>query len=387
MPSNIVVHVDSVSVSFASGFKVRGLKVYDSAKNNPLESVVSADLVSVNFWRRRVTVVGAKYPRLPDGYYAPGNIERNSRIEAQLPETPEFRLVVEHPHILGLEPTVVEATVRCRRDRFDVTKVRVVWPGGERRSEVTGFCWVDLDAQRVYGEVEGFATQEHIRPLIVALDVPVALPYIDGFTGVVKPVKSFCSWDVNLVNNDFRLKLDLHPELGKYNGVPMRNADGIIDLFVYTRGTNLNFNTCIGPVSAMDRAGNTLDGKIMIRGSNDVCRLEFDSVSEIGADELLNIVDYLNKGEMDWLRCETEPTVTVKGILAADFAHQDENDLHGRVEFRRGSILGESVFTDDPRKSCFDRRAFEHLYVKCDIGIDALEGTLLLRTEIGSLKR
>ena len=145
---------------------------------------------------------------------------------------------------------------------------------------------------------------------------------------------------MNLVNNDFKLKLDLHPELGRYNGVPMRNADGIVELFVYTRGTNLNYRTQIGPLTAHDRAGNQLNGTIFIRGTNDVVRLEFDSVSRIGASALLDIVDYLNKGEMDWLRCETEPTVTVKGILAADYSHQDENDLHGHVEFRRGSILG-----------------------------------------------
>jgi hypothetical protein len=120
----------------------------------------------------------------------------------------------------------------------------------------------------------------------------------------------------------------------------MRNADGKIDLFVYTRGTNLNFNTKIGPISAFDRLGNQLNGTILIRGTNNVNRLEFDSASEIGAQELLNIVDYLNKGEMDWLKCETPPKVTVKGLLAADYANQADNDLHGRVEFRLGSILG-----------------------------------------------
>ncbi|MBR2982649.1 MAG: hypothetical protein IKC80_05415 [Kiritimatiellae bacterium] len=340
LPSNIVVHVDSVSVNFSSGIKIRGLKVYDRTKSNPLESVVSADKIVVDPVRRKVRAEGLRFPRLHDGYYLPGNLERNSRVEVELPEVPEFELLLERPRILGLEPQLVEATVSCRRDRLDASRVRVVWPGGGNGSAVDGFCTVDIAGQRVYGEVSGFATQEHIRPLIVALDVPVALPYIDGFTGVVKPVPAFCSWDVNLVNNDFNLKLDLHPELGKYNGVPMRNADGKIDLFVYTRGTNLNFNTQIGPISAHDRAGKQLSGKILIRGTNNVNRLYFDSVSEIGAGALLDIVGYLNKGELDWLECETPPKVTVKGMLAADYARQSENDLHGRVEFRSGSVLG-----------------------------------------------
>ena len=338
LPSNIVVHVDSVSVNFASGLKVKGLKVYDRSKLNPLESVAAADIVIVNFWRRRVMVGRAKFPRLHDGYYQPGNQERNSKVEVELPSIPEFSLFLERPQILGLEPQTVEAMVSCHRGRFDASRVKVVWAGAGTSLE--GFCSVDIDRQRIYGEVSGLAMQEHIRPLIVALDVPVALPYIDGFTGVVKPVPSFCSWDVNLINNDFNLKLDLHPELGKYNGVPMRNADGKIDLFVYTRGTNLNFNTQIGPLSAFDRAGNSLNGKVVIRGTNDVCRLEFDANSEIGSMELLNIVDYLNRGEMDWLNCVTPPKVTVKGFLAADYAHSELNDLHGRVEFREGSVLG-----------------------------------------------
>ncbi|MBR4938635.1 MAG: hypothetical protein IKZ22_07150 [Kiritimatiellae bacterium] len=340
LPSNVVFHVDSVSVGFADGVKVRGLKIYDRNRADPLESVASADLIIVNCWQRRVTVVGARYLRLHDGYYETGNLERNARVDVKLPVIPEFRLVLERAHILGLKPRRVEATVSCTSGRLDAAKVLVEWPGGRQGSTVNGFCSVDIDNQRIYGEVKGFATQEDIRPLIVALDVPVALPYIDGFTGVVKPVPAFCSWDVNLVNNDFKLKLDLHPELGRYNGVPMRNADGIVELFVYTRGTNLNYRTQIGPLTAHDRAGNQLNGTIVIRGTNDVVRLEFDSVSRIGASALLDIVDYLNKGEMDWLRCETEPTVTVKGILAADYSHQDENDLHGHVEFRRGSILG-----------------------------------------------
>ncbi len=340
LPSNIVVHVDNVSVGLSDGLKIRGLKVYDREKLNPLESVASADLIIVNFLRRRVVVDGARYLRLPDGYYAPGNQERNSRIEVTLPVVPEFKLILERAHILGLQPRRVEATVSSAPGRLDAAKVKVEWPGGGSGSLVNGFCIVDIDNQRVYGEVSGRATQEQIRPLIVALDVPVALPYIDGFTGVVKPVPSFCSWDVNLINNDFKLKLDLKPELGSYNGVPMRNADGTVELFVYTRGTNLNFRTQIGPLTAHDRAGNQLDGKIVIRGTNDVVRLEFDSRSKIGASALLNIVDYLNKGEMSWLECETEPTVTVKGLLAADYAHQDENDLHGSVAFRQGKILG-----------------------------------------------
>ena len=132
LPSNIVVHVDSVSVSFSEGLKVRGLRVYDREKTNPIESVASADLIVANFWRRRVTVDGARYPKLPDSYYAPGNLERNSRIDVTLPSIPEFKLVLERAQILGLTPQRVEATVSCTPGRLDAAKVLVEWPGGKQ---------------------------------------------------------------------------------------------------------------------------------------------------------------------------------------------------------------------------------------------------------------
>jgi hypothetical protein len=130
LPSNIVVHVDNVSVGLSDGLKIRGLKVYDREKLNPLESVASADLIIVNFLRRRVVVDGARYLRLPDGYYAPGNQERNSRVEATLPVVPEFKLILERAHILGLQPRRVEATVSSAPGRLDAAKVKVEWPGG-----------------------------------------------------------------------------------------------------------------------------------------------------------------------------------------------------------------------------------------------------------------
>ena len=132
----------------------------------------------------------------------------------------------------------------------------------------------------MYGEVKGEARQSLIRPLIVALDEPVALPYMDAFAGVAEPVKAFCGWDVNLVNSDVNLKLDLHPVLGTYNGVPMDRADGEIGISVAVRGTNLLYTTRVGPIAAADREGGLLNGTVEIRGTNDTVTLGFDAASD-----------------------------------------------------------------------------------------------------------
>jgi len=226
IPASMVFKCDSASFGFRHGAKVVGVRLYNREMADPLKPVLSVDSVSVDFILRRVRMVALKVPRLHDGYYEPGNLERNERVEAVLPRIPSFRLLLVRPEILGVAPDRVRATVAVKPRKVDVSDVHLVWPDIDRRMELDGRCCVDLVTQRVYGEVRGEARQANIRPMIVALDLPVVLPYMDAFTGVAEPVRAACRWDVNLVNSDLRLGLDLHPVLGCYNGVPMRQVDG-----------------------------------------------------------------------------------------------------------------------------------------------------------------
>ena len=218
---------------------------------------------------------------------------------------------------------------------------------------VNGSVYIDFDEQRFHAVARGEARQSHIRPLLVTLDVPTAISYMDAFTGVTEPVPVSASWDVNLVNNDFRMHLDLHPMLGRYNGVPMRRVDGELGLSVYTRGTNLNCVTTVGPLSALDPKGRTLDGRLVVAVTNDVTRLEFDAKSGLALKDILSIADCLNDGTLDCVSCETPPTITVTGTLMPDPAKQSENDLRGTVAFKRG------VFFESPVEDV----AFSYAYV------------------------
>ena len=80
VPSNLVVSVDSLAFGFRHGFTVEGFRVYDREKPSSITPVASADSVHIDFLKRNVRIEGARYPRLSDSYYAPGNQERNSRI-------------------------------------------------------------------------------------------------------------------------------------------------------------------------------------------------------------------------------------------------------------------------------------------------------------------
>ncbi len=339
IPDSIVFKCDSAAFGFRHGVRVEGIRLYDKGRSDPLRPVVSADSVSVDFILRRVKVVALKVPRLHDGYYLPGNQERNERVEIDLPNIPTFALSLVRPEILGVAPDRVRAEVRVRRRKIEVSEIHLIWPDIDRRMALDGHSYIDFDEQRVYGEVRGEARQTNIRPMIVALDLPTVLPYMDAFTGVTEPVRAACIWDVNLVNSDFKLHLELHPVLGRYNDVPMRQVDGVIDVYTYTRGTNLNYVTTIGPLVALDPKGRSLSGKLSVRGTNDVVDIDFDAKSALEKSALLPIIDYLNEGELDCVECITPPEITVNGTLATDKSRQADNDLLGTVSFKKGRFF------------------------------------------------
>ena len=267
-PTNLVLNVESVTVGFRRGICLRGIRLYDSSMTEPTRALVGAETLSFDPYRRELFAVGLTYTRLPDSYYAPGNQEKNARVECELPDLGVFKFVLIRPDILGIRARRLTGTLTLSSRRADFGQLHLVWPDADRKIVVDGFCHVDLDKQEVYGEIDGHAWQSHIRPLLLALDVPVSLPYFDGFTEVPEPCKSWCAWKVDLVRNDFDLWLDLRPVLGRYNAVPMKRANGKIHLHNYTRGTCLNYLTTVGPIAGVDLKGRNLEGTVTITGTN-----------------------------------------------------------------------------------------------------------------------
>ena len=346
MPTNLVFHCDSASFGFSSGFKVKGPRLYDMERKNSSEPVFSAEFVAVRVFSRVARISGARFPRLQDSYYEEGGYADPLGYGdwgVRFPKLPKFRLELLHPHILGASPDFVRALVICRPMKLLCSEMHLVWNGVKRPVELDGYCEVNLETKRVHGIVKGEATQANIRPLIDVLDLPLVLEYMDSFTEVEKSVPASCAWDVDLGSNEFTLDLDLHPELGKYNKVAMARADGSIGLhvsFPLRDGVrNMDYETTIGPLSAIDNKGRALKGRVVVRGVGDVAHIHFDAESSLNEVDLLNIIDYLNEGELECLKCETAPIVTVSGVLAADVEHQMDNDLHGTIAFSKGTLF------------------------------------------------
>lgn len=368
LPTNVVVHVSSLSFGFRHGLHVRDLKLYDTSSKDVMTPVVSAESISVNFITHRARAVGLTYTRLPDSYYLPGNMERNCRLDVQLPEIPRYTFVLERPDILGIRPERVTGEVEVSGNRFVAERLHLDWPDTDERMSVDGFCWVDIPNQEVYGEVRGLARQPHIRPLLVCLDVPSSYPYFDAFTEVPAPVPCFCSWKVNLINNDFDLRLKLHPQLGKYNSVPMKRADGDIHLHIYTRGTNLNYRQTIGPIRGVGIKNENLGGTVIVEGTNGNNRVTVKAESALPVAELMKIGgftgDYVGEDVIGKSSCNLEfrfpRAMTNNYELLNGRGHVEIKDgrimrmkgFKGLIDLLADKVPGVSWFTDSTQASC-----------------------------------
>ena len=339
VPTNVVVCCEEIGFCFRSGLRVQGLKFFEAGREKP---TAWAEEISISPLRRLVRVVGARYPRLPESYYLPGNQEKNARVEAEFPAIPKFTLVLVDPDILSAHPARIETFVMVEPHRIVFDKIHLDWRE-KGVSGLDGFCTVDLDKQEILGEVDGHALQLQIRPLLVALDVPVSLPYMDGFTEVPEQVKSWCGWKVNLVNNDFDLSLELHPILGKYNGVRMKKADGRIHLHSYTRGTWLNYQTTVGPIAAVSPEGRPLTGTVVITGTNGYNVVRVDAQSALPLADILKIGGFTGEYVTDKVIGETT------GSLEFRFPRSMTNNYEvlngeGHVVVKNGHLMRLNLF-------------------------------------------
>ena len=368
VPTGVVVHAESVSFGFMHGLHFRNFRLYNRMAANPLEPVCTIASLSVLPLQRRVVIDRLSCPRLHDGYYEPGNQEKNMPVDVYLPDVPRFTLELVRPDVLSLRPEHVMADVGVSGNCLSVDRFRLDWPDGDEPMFLEGFCRADFANQKVYGSVTGSAKQHHIRPFIDALDIPVALPYIDAFTEVKGKVPSSCSWTVNLVNNDLDLDIDVHPLLGRYNKVPMKEAEGRIALHVYTRGTSLNYHHTIGPVVAKGPADEPLEGTIVIDGLNGTNTVSISAKSLLPIASLLKIggfedeyvgEDVVGRSSCDikfrFPRAMTNNYEVLNGeghISVIDGQLMRMKGFRGLLALLADKVPGVSWFTDSTRASC-----------------------------------
>lgn len=368
MPKDIVVCADSISFGFVRGLHVRGLRAYPQSDASDLAPIFSASSLSVSFIHRRVIIEELLYSRLPDSYYEPGNFEKSAPVDVRFPQLGRMEIVLIRPNILSVSPESVVADLVVDSDRLSFERAHLIWPDADERMVIDGNGVLDLRLQRLSGEIHGSAMQRHIRPLIETLDVPVALPYFDGFTDVVGKVPASCSWDVNLVNNDADIVIELSPKMGKYNSIPMDSAEGRIHLHIETRGESLNYTHVIGPVHAQDAAHRTLDGSVSIKGLNGTNTISVVAKSQLPVASLLKIGGFTGEyvdsnvvgnasGELEFVfpRAMTNNYEVLQGrgnLSIRDGQIMRLRGFQGLLSLLADKVPGVSWFTDSTQASC-----------------------------------
>lgn len=355
-----LVSVDSASFRLSYGLKLRGLKVFNRRKPAaaPVLSAKMADFKldlgtlpwSAQTLVRHVTITELDYPRLGDGYYIPDSIEfpgqpdfkeKDEPLELSLPNVNPFGVTLIQPNILAVAPKFVEIShVSVTERTITASGIHLQWSDADTIMPLDGECTLDLDAQLVKGEMHGFARQHNIRPLLVALEVTNSYAFIDSFTQVTAPVKASCTFEVNLRNSDLHLLLDLHPTGGRHNNIPLKNADGQVDIRVFVRDTFQNARIVVGPVSANLADGHAMSGTVIYENTNDIGYVIFKDIkSSTSLSNALAIADVMNDGTLDCLSIATPPRISLSGILAVDPAHAATNRLDGTLAFERGSFF------------------------------------------------
>ena len=343
--------VPGLSVSRASfGFR-HGLRISALAfRDERGREIFTAASVDVGFFTRTVRVVAARYPRLPDSWYEtatrpPEPVE----IDWTIPDLPAFTLVLERPSILGIEPEVATARVECGDNRAVFLDTTVAMPDRDSVSRVTGRWVVDAQTGRIDGDLQGSMNPARIRPLMDALDIPVAGRYMDAFTEVRESVPAAFSLSAGIERGDVKFTLSISPRLGRYNGVPLERAEGtLVFSSRVPEGARDRKATAdwqwrdnileVELPYAIDAAGRRVAGRV--RTSNETGRYvaQFDVKSGLALEDAAKISEIPDPGMLSCIKCDTPPVLTLKGRSATSEEDFALNDLKGTVKLERGSV-------------------------------------------------
>ncbi len=338
----VVVRLDAVAFGFRHGLRVAGARVYDMSRGDSLESaVLSVRSALVNVFTRTVRLSGVKYPRLPDSYYEEATEPHvDEPLEFDVPDLPDFKLVVEDSEILGLEPETAVATVETGPGRIRLSGIKINLAGGAGQSALAGEFTMDLATQHARGELTGAVMHSQILPFMEIIDAPSSLPYIEAFSEILAPIPARVYVDVNLTTKGVDVVVDVKPKMGRYNGVPLASAEGTVDFKFRYEGTNGVCRLNVALPSAIDHDGHKLSGNIGIDNAAGPYRIKFDARSALSALDALKMLDLIDPGCFSAIDCFSTPEVNISGTAATGLDDLGVNDIKATVFLKRGALSG-----------------------------------------------
>lgn len=339
----LVVRVESASFGIRRGLRLRGVRLYDLERENSLENpMATARQILVDYFSGEVTAIGLVYERLPDSYYeetteapAPG------RVEVELPEELDVRVVLEEPSLLGLRPDRVTARIRKDVDgRLQIEDASVKMPDKDSDISLGASATADFDAQTLKIRAAGDVSYASIAPVLAVLDQKVALPYVAATTEVNEPIPARATADVDLFRKNFGLDIRFSPPRCRYRGVSVVRSNFGIGVRTENVGTNRFYRFTLDVERGDSAEGRQIAGQLSVYNKDGPDRLLFDADSTLKFDELMSVIDVFDREDLSGFVCDTPPHITVKGTCMTDEADAAANDLAGTLELRHGSLLG-----------------------------------------------
>jgi len=336
---DVHVRIDRATFSLRSGLRLHRVKVFP--KRVADGALVSTDEIDIDFVLkprmsmgtlsecvRGVTIKRISVPALP-----PKNPDA-PKTDPVLPDLPPCPLVVENADVLGIKASRLSATIDVSEKKIRITDVDIQLPDKALSMSVEGQVTVDFATRRVYGSAKGQALPENLLPMFALLHARGAIRQIECFSKLARPVDADYTFDVDIDNSDFSMRLALDVGPCAYRGVPMEYAKGTLGIY----GTNIYTSVVIDPLEAKSVAGAPISGRLAYREETE--GLELDATTTMDIAPLVTIINVLNHGELDRVRCFVPPTVSAHGDIAISSTKSTiTNDLSGKVAFAEGSIL------------------------------------------------
>lgn len=317
------------------------------------ESLVKAGRIDVEMdffrlpwdWRRMVREVSVRdldFPSLP----AAGG-EGGPLPEIELPEMRPFRLKLVKANVLGIKVRSCEAArVKISPSGVKIDDIRVSWPDADTPMKASGELELFAKEKRLVASVRGQARQHNIRPLLETLDVPSALEYIDAFTGIIDPIDAIYRVEANLENGSSSMIIDLHPVGGAYRGIPLKDADGRLEIAIAPQPDSPPaVKLHVGPLFARMADGSNLSGSLSLDcPDRDHVSLAFDRVqSSLSITNAVVVSEALSPDWFSFIECAAPPEISLSGTLGVTTNTLASCDLSGAAALKRAVVFGISL--------------------------------------------